>query len=274
MTNTDYEYRGLLASTWDLFRGDSSNWEDKFFYEKIIQKYGQPVLDIGCGTGRLLLDFLANGMEVDGIDNSPEMLALCREKAHSLGLHPNLYQQGMEALDLPRKYRLIIVPSLSFQLVVEPGLAAQAMKGFYEHLEIGGALVMPFVIFWEEGDPLELEWKMLAEKTRPGDGALVRHWAHAWYEPGDQTQHTEDRYEVLRDGELVESEDHKRSPALRWYTQGQAAQLYQNAGFASVQIYRGFEGVLASAADTVFSILGVKGKRSERSDDFSHPLSN
>ena len=39
MMNTDYEYRGLLASTWDLFRGDTSNWEDKFFYEKIIQKY-------------------------------------------------------------------------------------------------------------------------------------------------------------------------------------------------------------------------------------------
>ena len=258
MTNTDYEYRGLLASTWDLFRGDTSNWEDKFFFEKVIQQYGQPALDVGCGTGRLLLDYLANGIEIDGIDNSPEMLALCREKALSLGLTPTLYQQGMEELDLPRKYRTIIVPSLSFQLVAEPALAAQAMRRFYDHLMDGGALVMPLRIFWEEGDPDELEWKMLAEKVRSADGARVRHWAHATLDGEKQLQHTEDRYEVLLDGEVIESELHSRSPALRWYSQDQALQLFQDAGFETIQTLRGFEDLLASASDTIFTLIGVK----------------
>lgn len=258
MTKTDYEYRGLLAKTWDLLRGDTSNWEDKFFYEKAIQQYGQPVLDVGCGTGRLLLDFLANGIDVDGIDNSPEMLALCREKAGSLGLDPTLYQQEMEELDLPRKYRTIIVPSLSFQLVADAGLAAQAMSRFYEHLMVAGALVMPLCIFWEEGDPVELEWKMLAEKIRPTDGAKVRHWAHATFDGENQLQHTEDRYEVLSNGNVIESEDHKRSPALRWYTQDQALKLYQDAGFESIQILRRFEDLPASASDTIFTIVGIK----------------
>lgn len=261
MTNTDYEYRGLLASTWDLFRGDTSNWEDKYFYEKIIAQYGGPVLDVGCGTGRLLLDFMSNGVDIDGLDNSPEMLSLCRKKAQSMELQPDLYCQGMELLELPRAYRVILVPSCSFQLVTDPALASQAMQRFYEHLESGGVLVIPFGIFWEPGDPIELGWKMLAEKTRSADGAQVRHWAYAWFDPQDQTQHTEDRYEVLRHGKVTESEHHQRSPALRWYTQSQAKYLYQKAGFEIIQIFRAFEHVAASATDTVFTILGVKGKQ-------------
>jgi len=53
---------------------------------------GQPALDVGCGTGRLLLDFLASGMDIDGVDNSPEILALCCETAQQRGLEPRLYE--------------------------------------------------------------------------------------------------------------------------------------------------------------------------------------
>ncbi|MBI3975988.1 MAG: class I SAM-dependent methyltransferase, partial [Armatimonadetes bacterium] len=41
-----YEYRGLLAATWDLLRGDTSQWEDRFFFRDLILDYGQPVLDV------------------------------------------------------------------------------------------------------------------------------------------------------------------------------------------------------------------------------------
>jgi len=95
-----YEYRGLMAATWDLFRGNTSRWADRFFYKEAIAQSGQPVLDVGCGTGRLLLDFLADGIDADGVDNSPEMLARCRQKADTLGLRPRLYEQPMEALEL------------------------------------------------------------------------------------------------------------------------------------------------------------------------------
>jgi ubiquinone/menaquinone biosynthesis C-methylase UbiE len=119
MDSEYYEYRGVLASTWDLLRGDTSDWPDRPFYRDIILQNGQPALDIGCGTGRLLLDYLADGIDIDGVDNSPEMLAICGEKAQKLGLHPTLFQQSMEALDLPRRYRTIMVPSSSFQLVTD-----------------------------------------------------------------------------------------------------------------------------------------------------------
>ena len=81
MADQDYEYRDLLAKTWDLMRGDTAQWPDRFFYREFIDRHGGPVLDVGCGTGRLLLDYLMDGIDIDGVDNSPEMLALCREKA-------------------------------------------------------------------------------------------------------------------------------------------------------------------------------------------------
>ena len=71
----DYEYQGLMAQTWDLLRGDTSVWPDRPFYRAIIEQRDGPALDVGCGTGRLLLDYLQSGLDVDGIDNSPEMLA-------------------------------------------------------------------------------------------------------------------------------------------------------------------------------------------------------
>ncbi|MEK7785792.1 MAG: class I SAM-dependent methyltransferase, partial [Chloroflexota bacterium] len=157
-TGQDFEYRGQMAATWDLFRGDTSNWEDRFFFLDVVRKYGQPTLDVGCGTGRLLLDFLSQGMDVDGVDISPEMLALCHQKAAKLGLKPNTFQQRMESLDLPRKYQTIIVPSSSFQLLTDPGLAAEAMGRFFAHLLPGGTLAMPFMNIWDEGSPTETEW--------------------------------------------------------------------------------------------------------------------
>src|SRR5947207_15921132 len=124
MNQESYEYTGMMADAWDLLRGDTSTWSDRFFYRDLIGQHGQPALDVGCGTGRLLLDFLAQGIDIDGVDNSPEMIELCRQKAHRLGLRPALFQQPMEDLQLLRAYHTIIVPSSSFQLVTDCAAAA------------------------------------------------------------------------------------------------------------------------------------------------------
>ena len=177
MTQPEYEYHGLMAKTWDLFRGDTSKWEDRGFFLEIIHEKGQPVLDVGCGTGRLLLDFMAQGIDIDGVDNSPEMLALCREKAGAMGLTPRLYENSMESMRLPRQYQTIIVPSSSFQLVLEPADAQRAISNLFEHLLAGGNLVMPFMQVWTRGEPLESDWQLSGEKTRPEDGAIYRRWS-------------------------------------------------------------------------------------------------
>lgn len=251
----DYEYRGLMAVTWDDLRRETPRWEDRGFYLDVIRRYGEPVLDVGCGTGRLLLDYLAIGIDVDGVDCSPEMLALCRQKAGALGLRPSLYEQYMEALALPRTYRTILVPSSSFQLLTDVEGAREAMRRFYTHLQPGGVLAMPFMILWREGDPLETPWQV--REARREDGVVVRRRSRSRYDPAHQLEHTEDIYEIARDGAVVESAYHHRSPAVRWYTQAQTLALFREANFADVQVCHGFSVEPARADDTLFCLLGI-----------------
>ena len=258
MDQPEYEYRGLIASSWDLMRGDTSQWDDRRRYLELIEQYGQPVLVVGCGTGRLVLDYLGAGIDVDGVDISPEMLAICRDKAERLGLQPTLYEQPMEALGLPRRYRTILVPSSSFQLVTDPDAAAAAMRRFLAHLEPGGALAMSIMVLWLEGEPLETEWVMVAEQARPDDGAVVRRWGRSWYEPNRQLEHTEDRYEVVRDGEVIAEEMHRRSPATRAYTHAQVRDLFDQAGFVDPQLFREWSATPASVDDELVVAVGTK----------------
>jgi SAM-dependent methyltransferase len=256
MSTPNYEYHGMLAEFWDLFRGDTSTWEDRFFYLEVVKKYGQPVLDVGCGTGRILLDFMSQGIDIDGVDNSPDMLALLKQKAEKLNLQPAVYQQEMTALSLPRRYQTILVPSSSFQLLLDPASPPLAMRCFYEHLLPGGILVMPFMTLWREGDPLESEHTR--EVIRPEDGATIRRWSHSRFDPDTSLEHTLDRYEIIGNGQVVQSEEHRQSPATRSYTQAEAVALYEQAGFEEVQVLSGFTFEPVKPTDTLFSILGFR----------------
>ena len=91
MSDLEIEYRGLIAEYWDLLRGDTSKWSSRPFFLDVIRHSGQPAHDVACGTGRLLLDYLGEGIDVDGADIAPEMIAICREKARALGFQPSLY---------------------------------------------------------------------------------------------------------------------------------------------------------------------------------------
>jgi ubiquinone/menaquinone biosynthesis C-methylase UbiE len=252
----EYEYKGLMAQAWDLLRGDTFNWSDRFFYLEAIGRYGQPVLDVGCGTGRLLLDYLTQGIDIDGVDNSPEMLALCREKAQRLGLSPALYEQYMEQLALPRRYRTIIVPSSSLQLVIDPAMIDRAMQRFLAHMEPGGAFIAPFMQLWKEGDPLESVWDKSAE--RPEDGAAIRRLSRTRYDPADECEHTKDTYQVIVDGKVVAEETYRRSPAVRSYTQAQARALFERNGLLDVTLYHEFAFEPVRPEDTIFMAIGHK----------------
>jgi ubiquinone/menaquinone biosynthesis C-methylase UbiE len=249
----DYEYRGLIAESWDLLRGDTSGWADRPFWRQLIERSGQPALDVGCGTGRILLDYLAQGIEIEGVDNSPEMLAICRRRASALGLAPVLHQQEMHELELPRRYRTVVVPSSSFQLVLDRDTASQALRRFRAHLEPGGYLAMSIMTLSQDGDPDQ--WQLARERIRPDDGLLVRRWTRSRFDVATQLEHTADRYDLLRDGEVVRTELHERSPATRSYTRETIAELCRESGFADVRLVSGFTDQPAEPADTLFCVV-------------------
>lgn len=249
--NEDIEYVGLMAEAWDVLRGDTSGWEDRSWFRDVIRRHGEPVLDVGCGTGRLLLDFLARGVDIDGVDNSPQMLDLLRQKAELSGLDvaDRVHLGRMESLSTPRRYRTIMVPSSSFQLLLEPGQATEAMRRFFAHLQPGGVLAMPFIVM---DKPYE------EHRTREAtlrDGSLVRRTASATFDPATGLEATDDLYEVFRDGVIVRSERFERPRATRAYTRDQAASLYADAGFVDLAFAVDFTWE-DREPESVFTIIG------------------
>lgn len=238
-----------------MLHGDTTSWPDRPFYFQLIQTYGQPALDIGCGTGRLLLDYLAQGIDSDGIDNSPDMLAICRQKATNRGLAPTLYEQYLETITLPRQYRVIMIPSSTLQLVIEPELVTQALQRLYRQLEPGGVAVS-FMALWQPGDPLSFAWERTA--VRPDDGMAFRRVSRSWHELDSEVEHTENHYQLIIAEQVVAEEVHRRSPATRSYTQPQARAAFERAGFSPVELYGQFTFAPANAGDTVFTVVGHK----------------
>lgn len=238
----DYDYRGLIAQAWDLHRGDTSSWGDRLFFRTVIEREGEPALDVGCGTGRLLLDYLGQRLDVDGVNSSPDMLALCREKAAAAGLDVagRVFEQPMQALNLPRRYRTIFVPSLSFLLLTDDGDAAEAMRRFHDHLEPGGVLAMALKSrFWDGDPPPQMQWsdwRVEGEAALPGDGAVIRRTLRERFDHVGQRQYEENCYELVREGLVVQSERYVSDPQVQWYDQAQARAVFERAGFADLTI--------------------------------------
>ena len=128
---------GLVAQIWAEF---SNQTPELSYYERKIRQFGEPALDLACGTGRLLVPLGKKGIEIEGVDISEDMLAHCKRKATEEGLEIQLVQQPMHALDRHRQYGTIYICG-SFGLAGSRDLDLQTLRRCYEHLLPGGALL-------------------------------------------------------------------------------------------------------------------------------------
>ena len=88
-------HHGLMARWWANFNVDGPEFD--FFRQYVVS--GQPALDVGCGSGRLLVPWITSGLDVDGVDASADMLGACRDAARAVGCSPALYVQATHLLD-------------------------------------------------------------------------------------------------------------------------------------------------------------------------------
>lgn len=150
------------------------------FFLSYARQAGGPMLELGCGTGRVLLPAAAAGYRVVGLDFSEPMLARCRVKIasdfKSAGENIRLVQGDMTRFDLGEAFALITLPFRPFQhlLWVEEQLAC--LNCIHRHLARQGKLILD-LFHTDPGrmhDPLyNKESKPYPEVTLP-DGRRLR----------------------------------------------------------------------------------------------------
>lgn len=130
------------AVVYDLIYGEYKN--DIDFYKREAKKIKGKVLEVACGTGRLYLEFLKEGVDVYGIDISGEMLGILKEKASRVGLRPKVYKADMRNFKINRKFNLILVPFRSFMHILTVDDQIKSLKNFKKHLAPKGKLILNF----------------------------------------------------------------------------------------------------------------------------------
>jgi SAM-dependent methyltransferase len=113
--------------------------EDLPLWRALAEDYGSPVLEIGCGAGRVLLPLAEAGHTVTGVDINPAMLRRARAAAAGPHMGRVLFVHGdLRALDLEQRFRLVFSPCNTLAALDDAGLAA-AFAGVRAHLHPAGA---------------------------------------------------------------------------------------------------------------------------------------
>jgi SAM-dependent methyltransferase len=256
---------GLVARWWAEFNAPDPG--ELAFYHGIVEEDGQPALDLACGAGRLLIPLLSAGLDIDGCDISPDMLAFCREGAAREGLTPRLYQQAMHDLNLPRSYRTIYVCD-SFGLGGRRDQDAGALRRCYDHLAPGGTLVFSHYLpnddprHWsawlpEQRQRLPEAWPEAGTRKRTANGDDIELRTRLVdLDPMEQRQTLEMRAELWREGRLVAQEDRLLQENL--YFCNEILLMLVNAGFADVSVRAGYSVKKPTADDTMLVFIARK----------------
>ena len=119
--------------------------QDVRFYVQIARRYGGPVLELGCGSGRVAFELAQAGIEVLGIDTMPSMLQRARERSARLPQAARArvsFRRGdMRRLKLGRTFRLVIAPFNAFTHLYTRRDLERALAGCRDHLAARGRLV-------------------------------------------------------------------------------------------------------------------------------------
>lgn len=211
------------------------------YYVDQARKARGPILDVCCGTGRILLPCLAAGAQGDGLDLFASMLARCRVKAQAQGLKPQLYQADMSDFRLPRRYALIMITFNAFVHNLTQEAQIRCLSRCREHLLPGGVLVFDtyFPALAIIGAP-ENTRVLEGELPHPKTGLPLRMYDTRRFDRVEQIQRSVNEVEMVHPDGQVEI-IHRSECAMRWIYKAEMALLLRVAGFPRWEIYGGFD---------------------------------
>ena len=248
-------YYDLVVDTYNLFHAEG-NINDASFYKLLIDRVGGAVLEIMCGSGRVLIPLLRQNIDIDGLDCSNEMLSSCREKAQNEGLHCNLYEQYAHQMELPHQYKTIIFSYSSFALLTDRTEAFETLCRIYDHLLDGGQLILDMAIPWStQKEAHDGIWKLSRKGMLP-DNRFVHISRVANYNRLENLEYTQIKYEVYRDGKLIDTLLNEMQ--CRYYGKYELQLLLEKAGFSEIRTYGNFQDKEADEGDRIVTFRCFK----------------
>lgn len=116
-----------IAQVYATDMGRSMPFDDIGWYRDVCAAHGGRALELGCGTGRILIELAAAGIDVFGVDRSLPMLDRLARDAAVRGLAPPLAQMDLRALALDARFDMILLPYSLITYVVDRDEAAQIL---------------------------------------------------------------------------------------------------------------------------------------------------
>ncbi len=181
--------------------------EDLAFWRDLALETGGPVLELGCGTGRVLLRLLKENIQVHGIDNDPEMLTfLNRMIPPTMAWQLEVVEADMRSFDLGKQFPLVILPCNTFS-IFNSSDRKRICERSRKHLQAGGKFVfsIPNTLLLqdlEDEGAVELE----DEFAHPATGNPVQVYS-SWEKSGDRITFFWRYDHIYPDGRAVTTEN-------------------------------------------------------------------
>jgi cyclopropane fatty-acyl-phospholipid synthase-like methyltransferase len=233
---TDYD---LIAPFYDIEHAHFE--EDLSLYTNFAELCGSPLLELACGSGRLLVPLARQGYELTGVDSSASMLKLAQEALEQAGVAAQckLAQENMCRLSLGQKFRLAFIALGSFGHVCTRQEQRQTLAAVRDHLTTGGRFILDIsnadVRYMEH-----LSGQVLHQGTWPRqDGALLSHFVSP---ASSLTKHLLELthfYEEHRQGEAVRRT--VITTHLYLFERNEVELLLEEAGFEIADVYGDYE---------------------------------
>lgn len=211
---------------------------------ELAEQCGGPVLELGCGTGRILTPLAQAGHTVTGVDLSPAQLARARAKlaAAQATSRVTLVEGDMRGLDLPRRdFALAVCMTNTFLHLITPGDQLACLERVHAHLRPGGRLLLdvinpdvPRLLAVNGLQELVTQWEDAAT------GAQVFKWSVQLADLAAQILEVLFIYEeVLPDSQV------RRTPCpftLRFLWRNELELMLRLAGFVVEAVWGDFDG--------------------------------